>query len=379
MKVSVLQDKLAKALTTAGRAMPTKTASPILSNILLATEDGRLAITANNQEMAITARIGAIIDVDGQIAVPRTLLELVNTLPTDNRIDLDLDPESLTLKVTCGAVTANINCMNADEFPAMPEMDAATGVEMPAHMLQNMINQVAFSAATDDRRPVLMGVQVRFSANRAQLIAADGFRITSCYHDLEKGADKPLTMLVPVRAMIDLARIIGKETTNVLISLSEGRNQVMFNVGDVEMVSQLIDGNYPDVEALVPKAYTTSLTLQADDFTAACRRAQIFARDDQNTVRLHLEPGSNRSGFMTVRAEAKERGNGEGKLDVIIEGPGLDVAFNIDYLLEAMDVISAEQIVMKINNAISPVLIRPLHAGAEEQAFTHVVMPMSNR
>ncbi len=375
MRVSVLQENLAKGLATAARAVPSRPTMPILANVLLATEDGRLQISGNNLELGITARVGAKVDDDGAITVPaRTLLELVNTLPPE-RVDLEVDERTHTLTVICKGTVTTIKGISAEEFPSVPVADTDTGVEIAAPTFQSMIDQVVFAAARDDNRPVLMGVLVRFNAEHASIVAADGYRMSMRTADLERPVAKPISVVIPARTMAELSKIIGSSTESMYISVAPGRNQIMFFVNQTDVVSQLIDGKFPDVEALIPKASNTRTTLRTTDLLGVCRRAEIFAREANNTMRLKIEPGSGGAGTLLIRSEAQEQGTNEDRIEGLVNGPGLEISFNVRYLIDVLGVMDTEQIVLETNTPANPGLIKP----EGRQDFTYVVMPMSTR
>ncbi|NDJ78575.1 MAG: DNA polymerase III subunit beta [Chloroflexi bacterium] len=295
MRVSVLQENLHKGLSIVSRAIQTRPTLPILSNVMLSTEDARLQLSATNLELGITAWIGAKVDEDGAITVPaRTLQELVSTLPHE-RVDMDLDIRTLTLHLNCAGKTANIKGMDATEYPLMPEFDAAHAIAVPGPVFKEMIDQVVFSAAKEENRPVLAGVLMRLEGDLMTLASADGYRLSVRTTELEfsVGDVEPEPMIIPAKALQELSRIISEEDDEILISLPDERGQVMFQLRSVLMVSQLIEGRFPDYESIIPRGYQTSLLAYTDDLLAACRSSEVFAKDSANTARIMIEPSGN--------------------------------------------------------------------------------------
>lgn len=378
MRVSVLQENLAKGLGIASRAVPGRPTMPVLANIKIATDDGRLKLSATNLELGITARIGAKVDEEGAITVPaRTLVDWVNTLPPE-RVDLELDSATETLSVRCGTTVANIKGMAAEQMPNVPEFDDAdTGAEIPAAVFQTMIEQVVFAAAREDNRPVLMGIQTRLDGDKVRLASSDGFRMAMRSATIERPASQSLNLVIPARAMSELGRIISSDAGSVFLSVPQGRNQVMFHLDDVDIVSQLIEGKFPEVDALIPKTSNTSVTMLTADLLAACRRTEIFAREANNTMRLRVKPGetSGAVGQVIIGANAKEKGDNEGSLDAIITGPGLEISFNVRFLIDVLSVLDSEQVVLELNGPTNAGLLKP--AGRTD--FQYVVSPMSPR
>ena len=158
------------------------------------------------------------------------------------RVDLELDPRTQTLNLRCGGTTTNIKGIDASEFPLVPEADANAGIAVPAQEFRRMIEQVVFASARDDNRPVLTGILVRAEGNTMTLAATDGFRLSERKTILEIGIDQPMEMIIPSKTLQEVSRIISEEDEEVLISIPEGRSQVMFHLREVDIVSSLIDG-----------------------------------------------------------------------------------------------------------------------------------------
>src|SRR5260221_6008719 len=335
MRVSVLQENLAKGLSIVNRALTSRPSLPVLNNVLLSTEDARLKLAVTNLELGITAWIGANVDVDGAITVPaRTLLDFINTLPPE-RIDLELDPRTQTLKVKCNSTTANIKGIEAGQFPAVPEAEADTGTAVSAPAFQEMINHVIFAAAKEDNRPILTGVLTKIEGSTFNMVATDGYRLSVRTTQLETPVSKATTLIVPAKTLAGLGRIISEDDNVVYVSIPPGRNQVMFHLDKVDVVSQLIDGKFPDFDQIIPKAHNTVTRIYTHDLLQACKRAEIFARDASNTMRVRVTPSQNNQtpGQLSIAAQSQEKGDNEAVLDVAVEGTGVDIAFHVRYLL----------------------------------------------
>jgi DNA polymerase-3 subunit beta len=380
MRVSVLQENLAKALSIVSRAVPSRPDQAVMGNILIATEDDRLKLSAINlgQGISITSRIGANVEVEGAITVPaRELVEIIGILPPE-RVDLELDPRTETLTIRCAGRASNkLKGIDAEQFPQIPEPDADNGMNIPVGVLQDMINQVVFAAAKEETRPILMGILTRFEGNKLTMISADGFRMALRSTELSEPVDKPMTLVIPAKTLSEIARVAPGDDNLVHISIPTGRSQVMFRIGDVDVVSQIIDGKFPDVEHLIPKATATNTVTATKELVLACKNAEIVARNNHNITRFNIKPGRNvaEPGTMTVLAVASERGENEWTLDASIDGPGLEVAFNVRYLLDVLAVIKEDQVALETNGADKPGVVRP--AGRPD--FTYVIMPMSTR
>lgn len=377
MKVSCLQENLAKGLSIVGRAVSTRTTLPVLNNVLIATDKNRLKLAATNLELGITCWIGAKIEEEGATTVPaRTLTDLVNSLPPE-RIEMALNVRNQMLELRCARSSARIKGIDAQEFPLMPsaeeELPGAVTALIRAEDLREMINQVVFAAATDESRPILTGVHVDIQGERITMAAADGFRLSVRHASLVEPPQNPIAFVVPARALNELARISADEQNPVAIHIVPGRGQVLFHLTNVELVSQLIEGNFPDYNRIIPKAYSTRLITDTAQFRKACKTADIFARESAHTTRLSIAPGEEVSpGRLIVTATSAETGDNVGELDALVEGPGMDIAFNVRYLIDVLDRVDTNQVALELTTSSSPGVIRAV--GNEN--FLHVIMPM---
>lgn len=377
MRVSVLQENLARGLSMVSRAISSRPTLPILGNILITAEDGRLRLSATNLELAIIARVGAKVDEEGAITVPaHTFQDFVNALPPE-RIDLTLDPKTRSLKVQCGSATSNIRGISAEDYPAVQEAPAEDGIAVPAQAFHEMIAHVVFAAAKEDNRPVLTGALTRFEGDTLTMAAADGYRLTVRTIQLDDPVESPLTMIIPARTLAEMSRAIGTEDTSIRITVPSGRNQVMFHLDRVDFISQLIEGQYPNIEQIIPKSHTTMTIVPTDELLKACKRAEIFARDAAYTAKVKVSPGESAlaPGLLTIVAQSQETGDNEGRLDAKVSGSQIEISFNVRFLIEVLGVIKEDQVVLEMTSNANPGVVRPVN----RQDFTHVLMPMATR
>jgi len=325
--------------------------------------------------LGITAWIGAKIEEDGAITIPaRTFIDLVNTLSRE-RVDLDLNVRSQTLRVHCGATNSNIKGIDSNEFPLIPQAGDDPGIAIPGAVLREMIAQTVFSAATDDNRPILTGVYTKVTPEKMIMAAADGYRLSVRTAPLEIGAPQPFEMIIPARTLSELGRIISDEDEEVLVSIPRGRNQVIFHLKNVDVASTLLDGKFPDYDAIIPKSFSTSTVAYTSDLLTACKRADIFARDVNNNAKVTITPADSPSapGMVRLSATSTERGDADAIVDATIQGDVQEISFNVRYLIDVLNVVKEEQVVLQSNGPTAPGVIRPV--GRDD--FTHVIMPMS--
>jgi DNA polymerase III subunit beta len=389
VRLSILQENLAKGLSIVGRAVSSRSTLPVLSNILLSTEEGRLKLAATNLEIGVSCWLGAQVDDDGAITLPaRLLTDWVNSMPAA-RIDMEMVLRSMKLNLKCARFESNINGIDAAEFPLIPAADGDRSLQIPPATLRRMIEQVAFAASTDESRPNLTGVMVRLEGDRLLMAATDGYRLSVRRTVLPAPAPEDGTMIVPARSLNEVGRISAEADPErpIEMCIASARNQILFRMQgkseaehggfhQVDLVSQLIDAKYPDYNAIIPKNYTTRTTVDTAAFLKAVRVAFLFARDVANNVRLQVTPGTEtQPGHITLRANSAEVGDNVSEVDAtLVEGPGVEIAFNARYLIDVLAVIDTPQVVLETTQSMRPGVFRPVGAGPEE--FTHVIMPM---
>jgi DNA polymerase-3 subunit beta len=377
MKVTVLQENLAHGLNIVSRAVSPRSTLPVLANILVATDEGRLRLSATNLELGITCWIGAKIHEDGSTTVPaRTFSDLVGTL-SDNQVEMSLTVRTQTLNLVCGASNTDLKCIDAQEFPPMPVADFTQGLEINVADLKEMIQQVAFAASTDDARPILTGVLLNVQGEQVTMAAADGFRLSVRKGMLSTPATRPINAVIPARALSELARIAGDGDQTLKMVMPPGRGQVIFRLSDIELVSQLIEGNFPDYEQIIPRRCETRAVLSTASFLKACKQAEIFAREGSHIARLNINPGGElQPGVVEISGQSEETGSNQNIVDASIEGPALLIAFNVRFLREVLDVIKTPNVALETTADTLPGVLRPVGSSNGSDDFLHVIMPM---
>ena len=292
MKLSCLQENFNRGLSIVGRAVATRTTLPITNNVLLAAEEGRLKLVATNLEMAISCWIGAKIEEEGAITVPaRLLTEFISSLPSDT-IAINLSPQTKTLGLKCARFEARISGVDAKDFPPIPSVDEGITTSVEVEALRQGINQVVFAAATEESRPVLTGVCTQFEGSTLTLAAADGFRLAVFKLPIAKPVSQKTEVIIPARTLAELNRLMTDQEEAVNITLNPNKSQVLFRLKSTELVSQLVQGTFPNYAQLIPKSYNTRVIVSVADFLRATKTASIFARDGSGIVRLVITPGS---------------------------------------------------------------------------------------
>jgi DNA polymerase-3 subunit beta len=373
MKLSCLQENLNKGLSLVGRAVATRTTLPITSNVLLATDNARLKLSATNLEIAISCWIGAKVEQEGALTVPARLLnEFVASLPAD-RIEIEVPPRSKQLALTCGRFEARMSGIDAEEFPPIPEVREGMVVRIAPEVLRRAIEQVAFSAATEDSRPVLTGTHLSFSESTLTMAAADGFRLAVHKAPLLEPVQGSIVVIVPAKSLLEMNRLQSDQQDPVELVVNTERSQLLCRLKNLEMVSQLIQGTFPNYQQLIPQSHTTRAVMDVQEFLRATKLASIFARDASGIVRLAFSPGDGpAAGKAIVSARAEETGENKTEIDAVIEGESAKIAFNSRYLTEILQVLGKGKVAVETTSPSSPGVFRPL----DGDNYTHVVMPM---
>jgi DNA polymerase-3 subunit beta len=373
MKLSCLQENLNRGLGIVGRAVATRSTLPITQNILLSAEQSRLKLAATNLEMAVTCWIGAKVKQKGDITVPARLLsDFVNSLPND-LIEINLPSSGRILELKSGHFQAHIHGIDAADFPPIPQINDGITTTIEAASLREGIAQVAFAAATEESRPVLTGINTEFDGEQLNLVAADGFRLAVHKTTLSSPVKEKTTVIIPARTLSELNRLIGEQEEPVEITVNEKKSQVLFRLKDAELVSQLIQGSFPNYSQVIPQSYTTRAVVDISEFLRVAKMSSIFARDASGIVRLVITPGSELTpGKVTVSAQAEEVGDNVGEVDALIDGEEAKIAFNVKYLSDVLSVLPQAQVALELTTPSSPGTIRPI--GVDN--YVHVVMPM---
>lgn len=378
MKLSVLQEKLSKSLASISRVVPSKPSLPILSNVLLEAREGRLQLTATDLNLGMRLWVGAKIEKGGAISVPAKVFgELVSSFPPST-VEMALDGESLT--VTCAGNTASLMGIAASEYPSLGKLSGKREFDLSYEQLHRAVEMVTIAASTDETRPVLSGVLWKQQNGNLQLVATDGYRLSlvRVAGVSGKGAGKWRKaveavigegLIVPARALVDVDRLADElGASQVRIGLVSDQNLVVFSVGDGEVTTRLIEGEFPNFSQVIPREEESVAEIELEPLVRAVRTASIFARDSANIVHWKLAKRG-----LTISANAPSYGASESAVEVRLKGPGGETAFNSRYLLELFSIFPSEKLQFVLNGSLDPGVFRLL--GKSEE-FLHVIMPV---
>ena len=368
MKLSVMQENLARGLSVVSRAVSSRSSLPVLANVLLKTEDAGLKLTATNLEIGITYWVPGKIESDGATTVPaRLLTDLVSSLPPGDRVDLELQPGD-TLHLKSGRFETNIKGIDAEEFPAIQAAGERPTTRIAQNVLRRALAEVTFAAASDEARPILTGVLARFEGDQLTLAAADNYRIAVRTIPVLDAVPET-SVVIPARALNELARVLADVDDPVEVVLAGARNQVLFHLEGVDLVSRLIDGQFPNYQQVLPQSHNTRAVLDREELLRAVRPAALIAHESANIVKLQI--GGNGDPGVTVSANA-EVGDHVGAVEAAVEGDGTTIAFNARYLADVLTNVDADQFALELNGPLSPGVFKPVG----DDQYVHVVMPV---
>ncbi len=367
MKFSVNQDSLVKGLQVVNRIATTRSTLPVLGNILLVTDKGRLKLVTTDLELAIDTYVGAKVEIEGAITVPaRTFTDFV-TNNSDTTIDFVLKDTVLTAR--SAHYTAEIKGIDAVEFPTIPTLEQQKIIHLTAPLIKEAIVQTVFATTQDETRPILGGVALFVKDKEITLAATDSYRLAEKRVPIEEGDAGTLTVIVPARALLELSRLIDPEVARVSLCLDN--HQMMVVCGDSHLTSRLISGTFPDYQTIIPKELNTTLTLNRNEFISSLRMASLFSRDSAYNVTFTVEEKA-----LHLKALSSQIGTSTSTVTASVTGEPMSMAFNARFILDALQVITSEAVQFLLQspqeNQWYPGIIR----STEDHHYQYVIMPL---
>lgn len=366
MKLSITQENLAKALSVVGRVVSSRASLPVLSNVLVSTDGGRLKLSATNLEIGVNYWIGGSIETEGSITVPAKLFaEFITALPPEN---IELSTSDQILKVKSPHNESQINGISAEEFPLIPQIKGDPILSIPAEELRETLQQVTVAASLDEARPVLAGVYLGIEKNEMVTVATDSYRLAEKQTKLkDRKGDAKTEVIVPARAMQELGRVLGEIEGKVDVFVGEG--QIMFDSGELQLTSRLIEGQFPNYKQIIPTADTTTMEIDKGEFVRVVKVAGLFARESAGSVRLEIKA----DGKVNIIASASQVGENTSSADCDVAGDDGEIALNARYLLDALNVIETEKVKFSISGKLNPCVLRPV---GKSDDYLHLIMPL---
>jgi len=364
MKIRCKKSNLQRGLSVVSRIVPTRTTLPVLGNVLLRAQDGRLDMTSTDLEAAMNVEVSAKIEQDGSITVPlKTFMDFVLTVSDE---EMAIDTSGADVLVKSSHYSVNIKGIDASEFPIIPKIENPKIFKMKSLALKKSLPKIIFAAALDETRPVLAGVYMKMSGNKLVLAATDSYRLAE--QKLETQANIPeSTVIVPSRTLAELERILPESDEAVEIKM--GENQIEFATGSILFMTRLIEGAFPDYEQIMPKKFESEIEINKNEFGEALKVAGIFARESSNNIKIAVAADA-----ITLKAASANLGQTEARVKAQVKGAGLEVAFNGKYILDAIANISGETVALGLSGKLSPGML----TSGSEKDYRYVIMPLRN-
>lgn len=365
MKFTVKQQNLSKSLSILNKAVNQRTSLPLLSNVLIKTEKGRLKLMSSDLLTTISVWIGAKIDEQGEYTIPAKVLTEFVTQIKDDTIDFSLEGSSF--KAVTSKAKSNFSGMPASDFPTIEADDSSKSITVKSSKFLDALSKVAFAIATDESRPVLTGIYVRIVEGRLILAGTDGFRMAEHKLDVENLDSAEFSCIVPGKYFYEIAKSFCANSEDLKISLNETRNVLLISVEDMQAQIRLIEGNYPDYEAIIPDEFTTDVILPSSELSGALKLASVFAKEGGNMVKLSIL-GSD----VEIISQPTESGSNTTNLSAEAKGEDVQIAFNAKYLLDFTNNIGDEEVCIKILESLKPGMFRI----TSNPDYFYIVMPM---
>ena len=366
MKFSISRESFLQPLSQVIGVVERRQTLPVLANFLIQakSKSSRLVVTGTDMEVEMIAEAAAEVTQDGEITAPaRKLLDIIRMLPDGSRINVSLDAQKLTF--SAGRSRYTLATLPANEFPATDQVESIETVDIQEDKLKKLLDKTSFAMANQDVRYYLNGLLFEFKDGSLRTVATDGHRLAVCDHDGRLDIGQNRQIIVPRKGVLELSRMLAD--SNAVVKLGLGKNHVRLIKSGLVLTSKLIDGRFPDYQAVIPVGTEKKMVLNRGSLILALQRASILSNEKYKGVRLE---GS--GNMLKIMAHNPQQEQAEEELEAKLTFDQMAVGFNVTYLLDALNALEAEEIVLEMRDASSSCLISSV-GGSPDQ---HVVMPL---
>jgi DNA polymerase-3 subunit beta len=361
MKLSVSKEKLIAGLQTVQNVVSTRTTLPILSNVLLETEDGHLQLTTTDLDVGVRGSIEASIEKPGAATLPaRKLFSIIQALPSAEVL-IEIDSKSAA-SIRCGPSFFKILGLPQEEFPPLSKFDDAKTFTIRQKDLKDGLRKTAYAISTDETRYMLNGILFSFKDNKLTLVATDGRRLALVDIELEFPRSHEVDLILPTKAVTELARLVSEEGD---LKMSVSENQAAFEVDGTLLVSKLIDGNYPNYRQVIPPEAKERVVLEREAFLNTVHRVSLLSSEKSNSVKLVFTKNN-----IDITANTPEVGEARESLPVNYKGREFSIAFNPEFLMAPLRNLPNDEVFLDLIDEMSPGVIKV------QNPFLYVLMPM---
>jgi DNA polymerase-3 subunit beta len=372
MKFSSLQENLKQGLFITGHLTGRNQNLPILNNVLIEAKQGNIKMVSTNLEMGISCVVRGKIDQEGSFTVDAKILaDYINLLP-NQKIDIGLNNNALT--ISCDSYNTKVKGQSAEEFPLIPSVERGDYCKVPVQLLRKALNQVVFAVSTNETRVELTGVLFNLSNKELTLAATDSYRLAERKIGVKESTIESVSVIVPAKTIQEVVRIISGTKEDVASELEDVEvyiyeNQILFAYGSTEIVSRLIEGQYPDYRQIIPGQAKTKAVLEQQQFVRAVKASALFAKTGINDINLDFP--KNR-GLIVVSSASGQTGENIVEVPGRIEGEDNFVVVNYRYLLDGLNTVGGDEVVVEVVDGNTPCLLRP----ANDSDYLYIVMPI---
>lgn len=355
---------LLSGLSIVTRALSSRTTQPILEGVLVKTSEEGLLLTCSDGTISIVTTVEATIMEEGQVVLPGKLfLDVVRKMPqSDIKCVVN---EQLVVKLTCLGVRMNLSGQPGNLFPSLPLVSAENSFILPQAMLRDMMQETSFAIAIDDPRKVLNGCLLEIKGGEVRMVALDGFRLAMRLSRISASAPD-LSAIIPGKTVNEITKILDTEEQKMAIILIGG-SQMMINLGSTQFYSTLIDGEYIGYRQILPNDWKTRVKIDRDQLAMGVDRASLIAREGRNNL-IKMEIGEDR----IIITSNSENGDAYEEIEVDVEGDGMSIAFNVNYVSDILRVMPEGDAYMRFNSPVSPCLVCPV----EGDEFAYLLLPV---
>src|SRR3989339_68956 len=349
MKTVCNNTDLSFALSIVSKAISSNTTLPVLNNILLSAENGKLHFSATNLEIAISFHIDSEVKNEGKVTIPAKLFSNYSNLLEKGEVEMSLE-NGYNLSIISKHSKTKIKGISSDEFPLIPKIEKGEKLILDKEALLKSINQVVFAASNNISRPVLTGVLLKAHKDTLILVATDSYRLSEKKIKLNNKLEKDLMCIVPNKTISDLGKILGSFEKEKEIEISISKDQILFKIGNLEMISRLIEGVFPDYEKVFPKLVESTVEIKVNEFINAVKKVSLFVAETNNSIKFSVT----NDGKLLLATEETQLGEVKADVDVKIEGKNNQIALNASYLLDFLNSINDDNVIVQLDNKLAP-------------------------
>ncbi len=370
MKIVCAQADLERALSIVSKAITPNSTLPVLNNILLKAEENKLFFAATNLEIAIEYFIPAEVKGEGSITIPAKLIGSYVSLLRDEKVEIST-VENDTILVASKSSQTKIKGINASEFPVIPQVEKENTIQIDAKSFDEGVAQTVFAAATNTSRPILAGVLFDVSKDTLKLVATDSYRLAEKVLELKEKSQLTIQCVIPAKTVTELGKILSR-LNEKQIEINFSKNQVLFVMGDVKLMSRLIEGKFPPYEKIIPPETKTKIEIKVEELTNVVRRVSLFARENNNSIKL----SATNDGKLSISTDETKVGEEKAELTVNVQGENNKISLNAQYLLDVLNYIQSERISFEIEDKLSPAVVRPVFEPSKTANYVYIIMPL---